>query len=1531
MAEEVNRSIENYHKKRKKKKSWKKVLRFLSCVVVFCTVYALIIPAITQEKKTYCGKEEHIHEDECYAQVMEEESTSVSLICELEEQEPHHHEETCYEKKPVLVCTEETEQVHIHEDGCYEIQAGHAHGEACYDENQVLICTEEEREEVRNLICELPEFEEHVHKDEYYSTENTESVLVCTLEETEGHVHVEECYSEETAEVTPQLTCTKEEDDVHTHGERCYGTWELACEREEHSHEVTCYADGLVEDPVLTDDVTECTKLALIYTDETYEELAEDSTVITLSGMMPGTATVKAYPVEIMDGENVICAYDISIVKADDSLYDIEENGNITVSIEAPVLQEEAQVEEQVLEVCYVPEEGEPEVLESTVTEEGISFEAEHFSVYMVRAVDARAATNVNNLDSLRNAVNSGQSNIVLTGDIVVPSSDGGYMGVNNGNDVTLDLNGYTIDHQGNQQLIQINGGTFTLVDSGNPTNGTNGKVTFTYNVMTSTLINNATGATQETTTEYTVTAKGLIKTGSQPVFVINSGTLRMQGGTLYGGTNRAIMQNNGITELSGGYIVGFNKSVENNSSDGGAVYCNGGILNISSNVVLANNTAYRGGAIFTNYTEINMSGGYIACNQSTHAEGSRESGDHYGGGGIYVNGNEMTMSGGYITLNTVASNTYYDGGGGVLVAGEASFTMSGGYVTGNSASGGGGIRTNWCSSETFRMTGGYVCSNTARICEGGGICINIYAKGWITGGYINNNITQTQEDWGGGGVFCADKATLYVRRALVVNNHADGFGGGVAGCSTGRVYICVNEGGAIFDNSADGTSLSGDESDKNEDHIYAENNSVFKTNGYQDYFCALSSVVEPKMLGGSYANWLGSVDGVAISNADNKETLIAAYIMGLTAHPDEAGKQDAQTSASVFINGNTSGTHGGGILCNGYMIIGDTNKIKVGARIALKATKQLLDHSGEVTALQDGQFSFSVVDASSKAVIATQTNDATGAIEFSERLAFTGAGTYVYEITETPGNNFDIAYDSVKYRLTVLVGEETQSFDEQISIIRCQIKNVTVERYNADTDQWDVVSNRAYSSVADDKALEVDLTNGPSFTNVLRDKIKINVKKVWEDDGAADRPTSVTVQLYCNGEVVSDSDKVLNASNNWSAAWDELPLSGIVNGETVQYVYDVKEVSIPGYIADYEIINDNKVTGVWIPATSIEEGERYILVDKNLNYVFKVSDLNNVDGALGSADKKALTDGDKTAITIDGQNYSNAILDTAIDKSSELALDHNSAFNNPRTLFQLLGVNGNSWLLAQGDSRFKACSNSDYASRVTLRDNIVWMQWEWESDNDDHVVVYENGAFTTAPNSDSARRNAVCLYRHVSTGLSSDTTVKITNRSTGDLRFALDITKVSEANADLVLKDAHFNLLNAETEEALYFVMGESGNYTFAQASVEGATQDLVTEERGKLILNSIPGGIYILRETQAPANYMPIEDLRITLGEVGSDGTIQLTQQMTIADSEESYALPETGGIGTTIFYIVGAAMVIGVVVVAVTRRRMDDKDEE
>lgn len=80
-------------------KKWKRITLALSCVVVFCVVYALTLPAITLEGKTICGMVEHTHTEECY---QDEE-----LVCDKEE---HQHTEDCYEKEEQPVEEENTQE-----------------------------------------------------------------------------------------------------------------------------------------------------------------------------------------------------------------------------------------------------------------------------------------------------------------------------------------------------------------------------------------------------------------------------------------------------------------------------------------------------------------------------------------------------------------------------------------------------------------------------------------------------------------------------------------------------------------------------------------------------------------------------------------------------------------------------------------------------------------------------------------------------------------------------------------------------------------------------------------------------------------------------------------------------------------------------------------------------------------------------------------------------------------------------------------------------------------------------------------------------------------------------------------------------------------------------------------------------------------------------------------------------------------------------------------------------------------------------
>lgn len=204
MNSSIPKQKREYEVKRRRKKIWKSIVTALSCVVVFCTTYALILPAITMENTAYCGYEEHTHSEECY---------TLQLTCTQTDEviEGHEHESECFEQQKTLICETPEIAAHVHstECECLEVVVG----------------------------CGLEESEEHTHNEEC----NTEQIsYICGLEETEGHTHLEDCYT-----VSEKLVCDQETEDKileHVHTEECYENI-FTCELSEHAHEKMCYSN----------------------------------------------------------------------------------------------------------------------------------------------------------------------------------------------------------------------------------------------------------------------------------------------------------------------------------------------------------------------------------------------------------------------------------------------------------------------------------------------------------------------------------------------------------------------------------------------------------------------------------------------------------------------------------------------------------------------------------------------------------------------------------------------------------------------------------------------------------------------------------------------------------------------------------------------------------------------------------------------------------------------------------------------------------------------------------------------------------------------------------------------------------------------------------------------------------------------------------------------------------------------------------------------------------------------------------------
>lgn len=163
----VSDYIKKLLKDKARLKKWKRITLALSCVVVFCVVYALTLPAITLEGKTICGMEEHTHTEECYQ--------DDKLICDKEE---HQHTEDCYEKEEEQPVEEENTQPDTTEPS-EEVQAATEPEESKQDESN-----EEEQQESTQVTSEGFDLTSDANKissvDWYYIKNGTETKIDVT-------------------------------------------------------------------------------------------------------------------------------------------------------------------------------------------------------------------------------------------------------------------------------------------------------------------------------------------------------------------------------------------------------------------------------------------------------------------------------------------------------------------------------------------------------------------------------------------------------------------------------------------------------------------------------------------------------------------------------------------------------------------------------------------------------------------------------------------------------------------------------------------------------------------------------------------------------------------------------------------------------------------------------------------------------------------------------------------------------------------------------------------------------------------------------------------------------------------------------------------------------------------------------------------------------------------------------------------------------------------------------------------------------
>lgn len=616
------------------------------------------------------------------------------------------------------------------------------------------------------------------------------------------------------------------------------------------------------------------------------------------------------------------------------------------------------------------------------------------------------------------------------------------------------------------------------------------------------------------------ITQKKDCKVGSL-IYAENGSTVNMSGGYVCGASTNTWANGAGVMvsseggsasalNLTGGVIAG------NCASSGGGVYAKGSAVKVTSGVISGNSTfgAGLGGGIMAEGGIVDVSGGYITNNRMAKFCGKDGYGNHGGAGLAANNGAHVTISGGQIT-----GNYSEEAGGGVYVT----------DVDRNNQS-----RT---GMAWLNITGGIIASNVSFRSEGAGIRVGQMVDAMIGDAtsskvYITNNHCMSRFDWGGGGIFVQGNSNagkektagrLFVYNSYISSNTAGGYGGGVAVCPTGKTLVTNTKGTAIFGNTsagdeqnADGDKnnangydpvnnngnngkphLSSGGSEKNQDQD-AYNSKVFREHGHADFFLAAKAghqeplaAIIGKMLGGGDAKYSGSKERSDNKEPSDSEELYEAIkipanggvkiyrSVGLSsaviAGSDEANK--AQEAAGTFITGNYSWDHGGGIMSNGDLYLGQPADTYVYPSLKLKATKAL---SGR--ALKEGEFSFAVYRKDSDSATApywnnktfnngdctfvgSAKNSADGNITFDlgEQFLASGTGEITYYLVEDAGKDPDVDYDHAVYEIKVTVEDHTNvlmsvptqndpNATKDLKVHNYTIKSVNVKNLGAST-----------------------------------------------------------------------------------------------------------------------------------------------------------------------------------------------------------------------------------------------------------------------------------------------------------------------------------------------------------------------------------------------------------------------------------------------------------------------------------------------
>lgn len=235
---------------------------------------------------------------------------------------------------------------------------------------------------------------------------------------------------------------------------------------------------------------------------------------------------------------------------------------------------------------------------------------------------------------------------------------------------------------------------------------------------------------------------------------------------------------------------------------------------------------------------------------------------------------------------------------------------------------------------------------------------------------------------------------------------------------------------------------------------------------------------------------------------------------------------------------------------------------------------------------------------------------------------------------------------------------------------------------------------------------------------------------------------------------------------------------------------------------------------------------------------------------------------------------------------------------------------------------------------QVTLTKDTITIEWDAaNAKNNSLVDITYQGKVLAADPEHPATNKAELSY--VTDG-QPQTPPEIPTEETKVYAASIIVDKYTmNGQENVKLENAVFALKNADGTKYLVPVYDATDKtkivgWTESDAKTAPDGSTFKTDANGAATIYGLKAGSYRLEEVEAPAGYNRVDtlidvEIKETLANEETDTPYKIENATSHVLNERGTVLPSTGGIGTTMFYVIGGLMVAAAVVVLVSKKRM------